>query len=231
VLTAPDEVTSTILTITMPAAPGLPEAVHNRAVMVVGGVYAGADLDEGMRVMQPLRELGTPLADISQPMPFTAVQSSFDAFFPRGQLQAYWKSQYLNELSNDAIDVIAGRARERPAPFTLVNTFHMGGAIARVAPEATAFAERTAPFMVSIDGMWSDPAMNAANIGWVRDTWDAVRPFGNGSVYLNFMGRADEGFTAGMDSAFGRNLRRLAEIKRVYDPENFFRLNNNVSPD
>jgi FAD/FMN-containing dehydrogenase len=226
---APDEVTSTVVTITFPADPHAPEAIHDRPCAIVGGVYAG-DVDEGMKVMQPLRELGTPLFDMSGPTPFTAVQSGFDALFPRNQLQAYWKSEYLDELPDAAIDLIAAKALARPAPLTLVNTFHMGGAIAGIDPEATAFAERTAPFMVSIDGNWADPGQNAEMIAWVRAAWEDVAKFGNGSVYLNFTGRADEAPSAGVGSAFGRNLRRLAEVKATYDPDNFFRLNNNIAP-
>jgi FAD/FMN-containing dehydrogenase len=226
---APDEVTSVCVTITFPAAPDFPEVVHDRAVAVVGGVYVG-DPDEGMKAMQPLRELGTLLMDISQPMPFTAVQTAFDPFFPRNTLRAYWKSQYLAELSDEAIEVIAGRAQDRPAPLTLVNTFHMGGAITKVDPEATAFAEREAPFMGSIDGMWSDAADDDANVEWVRAAWNAVQAFGTGGVYLNFTRIADEELTAGVDSALGRNLKRLGEIKAKYDPDNFFRVNNNILP-
>ena len=84
--------------------------------------------------------------------------------------------------------------------------------------------------MVSIDGMWTDPSENAANVAWVRSAWDEVREFGNGGVYLNFTGLADESPDAGVDTAFGRNLRRLAEIKGEYDPDNFFRVNNNIRP-
>jgi FAD binding domain/Berberine and berberine like len=226
---APDEVTSVCVTITFPADPQMPEDVHDRPVAIIGGVYAG-DTDEGTRVLQPLRELGTPLLDISQPMPFTAVQSAFDPLFPRGQLQAYWKSQYLDELSDGAIDVIAAKVQDRPAPLTLVNTFHMGGAIAAVDPEATAFSERSAPYMVSIDGMWTDPSENEDNVAWIRSTWEEIGRFGTGAVYLNFTGLADEAPDAGVDSAFGRNLRRLAEVKAKYDPDNFFRLNNNIAP-
>jgi FAD/FMN-containing dehydrogenase len=226
---APDEVTSVSVTITMPADPALPPPVHNRACMLIGGVYAGRDLEEGMRALQPLRELGPALADISQPMPYVAVQSAFDPLFPRGQLHAYWKSQYLNELTDGAIDLIAAKAADRPAPLTLVNTFHMGGAISRVGPEETAFAERTAPFMVSIDGMWTDPADTTTNMAWVRSAWDELRTYGTGTIYLNFMGR-DETLNAGVDGTFGRNMQRLAKIKAKYDPENFFRLNNNIAP-
>jgi FAD/FMN-containing dehydrogenase len=180
--------------------------------------------------MAPLRELGTPLFDMSGPTPFTAVQAGFDPLFPRNTLRAYWKSQYLDELSDQAIEVIAERALDRPQPLTLVNTFHMGGAISRIDPEATAFAQRSAPFMVSIDGIWSDPSDDADTIAWVRSSWDAVREFGNGGVYLNFTGLADETPSACVDTAFGRNLDRLAKVKAAYDPDNLFRLNNNITP-
>lgn len=170
---------------------------------------------------RPLRELGEPLVDISQPMPFTFVQSAFDALFARGEFRSYWKSQYLAELTDGAIDALAAAARSRPAPFCVMNIWHMGGAIADVGPEDSAFAERESPFMISIDGNWSDPAMDAEGIAWVRASWAAVGEFGTGAVYLNFTGL--EGEDASVDSAYGRNLRRLAEVKRAYDPGNFFR--------
>jgi len=225
----PDDVTATCVTITFPANPEMPEAIHDRQVAIVGGVYAGSDPAEGLEIMAPLRELGTPLFDMSGPTPFVAVQSGFDPLFPRQQLHAYWKSQYLEELSDAAIDVIAARAQDRPAPMTLVNTFHMGGAIGAVDPEATAFSERTAQYMISIDGMWTDETQTARTKDWVRATFDEVSRYGTGGVYLNFTGR-DEELSANVDSAFGRNLARLAQIKAKYDPENFFRLNNNIAP-
>ena len=227
---APDEVTSTCVTITFPANPELPEAIHDRAVIIVGAVHAGADAESGLADMQPLRELGTVLFDMSGPTPFIGVQTGFDPLFPRDTLRAYWKSQYVDELTDEAIDTIAAAANDRPAPLTLVNTFHMGGAIARVGEEETAFHQRTSPYMVSIDGMWSDAGDDDANIEWVRSTWNAVAEHGTGEVYLNFTGLADEAPQAGVDSAYGRNLARLAEIKAKYDPENFFRINNNVLP-
>jgi hypothetical protein len=226
---APNEVTSVCVSITFPAAPEMPEAIHDRPCLIVGGVYAG-DADEGMRVLDPLRRLGTPLADLSQPTPFTAVQTGFDPLFPRNELRAYWKSQYADELSDDAIDSVAARAMDRPHPMTLVNVFQMGGAIAEVDPEATAFATRSGRYMFSIDGLWTDAADDASNVAWVRSTWDELRQFGTGDVYLNFTGRSDEAASASVDSAFGRNLKRLGEVKRAYDPDNFFRLNNNIAP-
>jgi FAD/FMN-containing dehydrogenase len=226
---APDEVTTVCVGITFPANPELPEAIHDRPVVIVGGVFVG-DVEEGLKITAPLRELGTPLFDMSGPTPFVGVQTGFDPLFPRGQLRAYWKSQYLNELSDDAIETIAGKAGERPAPMTLMNVFAMGGAIAKVGEEETAFATREPLYMVSIDGMWSDAADDQANVAWVRDTWNAVKEYGTGEVYLNFTGRADEAPDAGVDSALGRNMARLAEIKAKYDPDNFFRVNDNIAP-
>jgi hypothetical protein len=112
----------------------------------------------------------------------------------------------------------------------LVNTFHLGGAITKVGAEDTAFAERSAPFMLSIDGMWTDPADNADNIAWVRKVFDESGQFATDGIYLNFTGLSEEAPSAGVDSAFGRNLRRLAQAKAKYDPDNFFRVNNNIAP-
>jgi FAD/FMN-containing dehydrogenase len=225
----PDEVTSVALAITMPAAPALPPAIHNQACLLIGGVYAG-DPQKGMQVMAPLRRLGAPLADISQPMPFQSVQTAFDPFFPMGKLQSYWKAQNLAGLPDDAIEIIAARANQRPSPLTLVVTFQMGGAINRVRPADTAYAERSAPWMSSIDGNWEDPAENEANIAWVRESFRQISPYSTGTTYTNFTGQADETTGALAAHAFGANMARLAAIKAKYDPGNFFRLNANIAP-
>ena len=226
---APDEVTSVAVGISMPADPGLPEGVHNQSCLVIGGVYVG-DVDEGMRLLQPLRELGTPLADISQPMPFTAVNTAFDPFFPMGVYQSYWKAQNLDELPDEAIDVIAARADSRPSPVTLAALFHMGGAINRVPADATAYGERSAHWMSSFDGNWEDPNDNDANIAWVRNAFDEVAKFSKGTTYTNFTGQADEPAEALAANAYGANTERLRAIKQKYDPTNFFRINPNITP-
>jgi FAD/FMN-containing dehydrogenase len=225
----PDEVTSVAVAITMPEDPHLPPSIHDQACLVIGGVYVGPP-DEGMKVMQPLRALGTPLADISQPMPFSAVQTAFDAFFPMGKLQSYWKAQNLASLPDEAIAIIAERANERPSPITLVATFQMGGAINRVGSADTAYAERSAPWMSSIDGNWEDPADNERNVAWVRESFKRISPYSSGTTYTNFTGQADETSEALTTSAYGANMARLALIKAKYDPDNFFRLNPNIAP-
>jgi hypothetical protein len=228
-MNVPDEVTSVAVAITMPADPHLPPPIHNQGCLVIGGVYVGPP-EEGMKVMQPLRELGTPLADISQPMPFSAVQTAFDGFFPMGKLQSYWKAQNLATLPDAAIRVIAARANQRPAPLTLVATFQMGGAINKVGATDTAYAERSALWMSSIDGNWEDPADNEANVAWVRESFKQIAPFSTGTTYTNFTGQADETAGALTASAYGANMARLRQIKARYDPENFFRLNPNIAP-
>jgi hypothetical protein len=183
-----------------------------------------------MKVIQPLRELGTPLADISQPMPFIFVQSAFDPLFPMGTLQSYWKAQNLAQLSDEAIGVIAARANQRPSPLTLVVTFQMGGAINNVGPTDTAYTERSALWMSSIDGNWENRADNEANIAWVRESFNQIAPYSTGTTYTNFTGQADEAAGALTANAYGTNLARLSLVKAQYDPDNFFRLNPNIAP-
>ncbi|HEX9415170.1 MAG TPA: FAD-binding oxidoreductase [Gaiellaceae bacterium] len=226
---APDEVSALAVTLTMPADPHLPEPIHDQNCLVVGATYSG-DMEEGMGVLQPLRELATPLADISQPMPYRFVQSAFDPFFPRGELQAYWKSTYLNELSDEVVDLIAAKAPNRPAPLSSMVVWLSGGQVNRVGEDESAFGERSASYMVSVEGTWPDPSENDANIAWVRETWSEIAEFGTGSTYLNFTGIADEDNQVGVGDAFGAKLERLGKIKATYDPDNFFHRNNNIVP-
>jgi hypothetical protein len=112
----------------------------------------------------------------------------------------------------------------------MVEVMQMGGAIANVDPEATAFAQRTAPYLVAVDSNWADAADDARNVAWVRDAWDRLTPYGTGEVYLNFSGRDGAAPDVGADTALGRNLARLGRIKAQYDPDNAFRLNHNIAP-
>jgi FAD/FMN-containing dehydrogenase len=226
---APDEVTSVAVGISMPDDPALPEGVHNQSCLVIGGVYVG-DVDEGMKVLQPLRELGTPLADISGPTPFVGVNSAFDPFFPMGTYQSYWKAQNLDTLPDEALAVIAAKANSRPSPVTLAVVFHMGGAINRVGSGDTAYTERTAEWMSSFDGNWEDRKDNVANIAWVRDAFNEVARYGKGSTYTNFTGQDDETADALAQNAYGANAARLRAIKKQFDPDNFFRINPNILP-
>ena len=228
--TAPDEAMSRAVFWWMPEDPNLPPAVHNQQVFIVGAIYTGPP-DKGQQVLQPLRGLGTPLLDLGSEMPFRIFQAAFDPFFPKGQLASYWKSVYLNELTDDLIDLIVRRAAQRPSPRTLVHVPMLGGAMSRVADTATAFGDRSAPFMLSIDGNWADPADTADNVTWVREVISEVQGFSAaGGTYLNFSGQEETAAAELVQAAYGDNMQRLAEVKNRYDPDNLFRLNNNIIP-
>lgn len=227
---APDEAMSRAIFWWMPETALLPPAVHNQQVFIVGAIYTGPP-EKGQQVLQPLRELGTPLLDLGAEMPFRMFQAAFDAFFPKGQLASYWKSIYLNELTDDLIDLIVRRATQRPSPRTLVHVPMLGGAMSRVAADATAFGDRNAPFMLSVDGNWVDPADTADNVAWVREVISQVEGFSvAGGTYLNFSGQEETAAAELVQAAYGDNLNRLAEAKKRYDPDNLFRLNNNITP-
>jgi len=226
---APDEVSSLAAAVTLPVDAHFPSSVHNQACLVVGGLYAGAP-ERGMTVLQPLRELGRALADVSQGLPFKAVQTSFDPLFPMGKRQAYWKAQNLATLSDEAIEVVVSRAKQRPSPLTQVVTFQMGGAINTIGRADTAYAERAAKWMSSIDGSWDSAAVNDTHIEWVRESFKQIAPYSTGTTYTNFTGQAEELTTTLATTAYGVNMVRLRLIKSQYDPGNFFRLNANIAP-
>jgi FAD/FMN-containing dehydrogenase len=213
----------------MPAAPVLPPEVHGRDVFIAAALYAG-DADDGREACSPLARFGTPLADISAAVPYRMAQASFDAFFPRGELQSYWKSVYLDRVDDAALDVALRCGLERPHPMTLVHIPLLGGAMGRVDPAATAFGDRSADYMLSIDGNWTDPADTAANVAWVRDRYEeAIELDAATGTYLNFGGDRDLD-QRDRERAWGRNLDRLRRVKRDYDPDNRFRVNANIPP-
>lgn len=229
VVTAPDEVTSAAVMWTMPVHPALPPPVQGKAVLVTAGAYVGP-VDQGEKVLQPLRQLGEHVFDMSGPIPYRMLQSAFDPFFMKGQVSSYWKSLYVNQLSDAAIDILADAAINRSSDYTLLNIPHMGGAVNRVRPQDTAFATRGAPFMISLDANWTDGGNGEAHIAWARSTWSRLQPHSTGAVYLNFIGHEERDADALVKAAFGPNYDRLVEIKTKYDPTNMFRMNQNIKP-
>jgi len=228
--TVPDEITSRALFWHLPEDPHLPPAVHDRDVLILAAIYAGP-VEEGEEALRPVGEFGEPLADLSGAMPFRMFNSMMDPLFPKGEMLSYWKSIYLRELTDEALELITERSEERSSPRTLVHVPMMGGAAARVGPRETAFGDRSAPYMLSVDGNWLDPEQSDEHIAWVRETIDAAGHLSAaaGGTYLNFSGDQTPD-AALIDEAFGENLDRLARLKREYDPDNFFRHNNNIRP-
>ena len=177
--TAPAEFSSLALIWTVPAAPDIPVEYHGKRTIVLAGVHCGP-LEEGERVIQPLRELGTPMIDMSGPAPWTARQSAFDPFFPKGQRHYYFKSRYLKQLDGAAIKALLPRAINPPAPFVLITIWHNGGARHRVKSTETAFADREAPFLFSVDAVWDDPAQTDEVIAYARTYLAEMEPYSPG---------------------------------------------------
>lgn len=200
------------------AEPGTP-------VLSVSPFFAG-EIDEGRRELEPFRNLGPPLEDSIAPVSYLEVQSGGDSIFPPGR-RYYWKAQYLDEPCDAAFDTLLEKFAAAPAAGCLAVLQQVGGAIARVPDEDTPYFNRGAAYDCFPVAIWDDPADDPVNIRWARDLWAAMQPFSTGGVYVNNLG--DEG-DGRVHAAFGDNYRRLAEIKRKYDPANLFRLNQNVRP-
>ena len=232
--TVPDVVTTAAVLWTVPSEPpAFPPDVAGKDFVATIVVYTGDD-EEGERVLSPLRGLGEPLLDMSGPWPYREqVQAGFDPFLGvHGQHIAYWKSTYLRDFSDDAIDVVSRLAMNRPDPWCGINIPSFTGAVQRVGPEETAFGDRSAPFMVSIDGIWHDPSRNEANIQWVRDFYDELQPFSTGQSFVNFLGDDEdpEERERVTRAAYATNYERLVDVKTRYDPTNMFRSNQNIRP-
>jgi hypothetical protein len=224
VATTPDEFTPIAVFWSVPE--GFPPEIVGRPILILAGVYAGP-VEEGERIAQPIRDLGTPIVDLSGPMPFTAVQSAFDPFFPKGLLQ-YWKSTYVNELSDDMLMAVCDLAAKRPSSRTTMDIWPISGAARRVGIDEMAFGPRP-PFMIAFESTWTNPADNDANIAWAREAWAGMREFASDGVYLNFPGFGEEK-EALLKAAYGPNYNRLRALKAKYDPTNLFRMNVNIPP-
>jgi hypothetical protein len=217
VASAPEELTSYVALLTAP---------DGHPVVVLASCYCG-DLREGERVLRPMREFGSPLVDDMKPMPYAGVQGLFGPAFPWGR-RNYWKSSFLRELPDAAVNVVVEQADQRQSPLSAVVLEYYGGAASRVASDATAFPHREAIYNFVVLGQWTDAAEDPAHIGWARDCWEAVRPWSSGAVYMNAL--SDDEGAKGVRDAYGANYPRLAALKAALDPKNLFRLNQNIAP-
>ncbi len=215
-VSAPEELTAYAALITTPDG--------HPAVAVIP-CYCG-ELAEGERVIGPLRKFGSPLADAVQPMPFPVMQRILDGAFPDGT-HNYWKSTFVKELSDDAIDVIVAHADKMRSPLSAVVLEYYGGAASRVGVSETAFAQRRAEYDIGFMAQWTDPAEKALHVAWAQAMSDALAPFSSRAYLLNFV---DAESPDTIRAAFGANYARLAEVKKRYDPTNFFRINQNIVP-
>jgi FAD/FMN-containing dehydrogenase len=227
VVSAPDEVTSDIIFWSMPPLPGVDPKLVGHPIMIVAGWYIGSAEDAEAEI-QRFRELSEPGFDLSHVGRYVDQQRAFDPFFPDTQ-RYYWKSLFIDQLTDDVIDQIIEIAFDRPSPQSLMALRVLGGAIARVPEATTSYGNRKANFNLSLDTTWLNAEDDDQMIAWTRNSWDRLHELTGGGVYLNFAGLGEDA-AALNQSAYGSNLDRLIEIKQRYDPENRFRSNINIVP-
>ena len=209
-----------------PPLPFIPEERHGETMLAFVACWAGP-IEDGEKALKPLRDAAPVVAEHVGAMPYPALNSAFDALYPPGGLQHYWKANFVKELTDAAIDAHLEHGPRVPVVNSTVHIYPVNGACNRVASDATAFAYRDATFATVIAGMWPDPAENDANIAWVRDYYDATAPLSEEGGYINFMSGDDQDR---IRSNYRGNYDRLVEVKRTYDPDNLFHLNQNIRP-
>lgn len=183
-------------------------------------------VDEGEQAIAAIRAFGDPVAGEVGAMPYTALQRMLDEGFPPG-LQVHWRSEFLQSLTDDFIEMAVSAYERVPSPLSALLLEQFGGAVRRVPADATAFDQRDADYNLVIVSRWADPADAERNVAWARETSEAARPFTNGRVYVNYIGvgEAPDRVRAAFSPA---KFARLVEVKRAHDPENVFRINQNI---
>jgi FAD/FMN-containing dehydrogenase len=222
---APRELNGYFAFVTVPPAPAFPPALHGRKVCAVVWCYCGAE-EKAAKHFDAVRAFKAPLLHGVQPLPFPALQSFFDPLFPPG-LQWYWKADFVAELPEASIAANVEHGARLPTPHSTMHLYPIDGAAHDVAAADTAFAYRHANWAQVIVGVDPDPANRDKITRWAREYWNAVHPHSAGGGYVNFM--MDEG-NDGVRATYRGNYARLAKLKRKYDPENFFRVNQNIPP-
>ncbi len=224
-----DEVAPIAVLGTVPGADMFAREHWGRPYVAFLGAAITADRAVGERLLAPLRQLGAPIVDASDTMPYVEWQTVLDEDYPSGELHYYWKSTNIRELSDDVIALLAEHAQRAPSAHSTVDIWAQGGAMARVPADATAFGDRSDPFLIGVEANWEDSGDNDANIAWTREMVAALQPASSGKEYLNFPGFLEDGQRT-LRTAFGDNYERLAALKRRLDPDNVFRLHLNIPP-
>ena len=225
IATAPEQMGAFFAFQIAPPLPFIPEKRHGETLCAIVACWAGP-LDEGEKALAPIRKAGPVAAELVTPMPFPALNGAFDALVPAG-LQHYWKATFSSALTDGAVAAHLAHGPKVPVVNSTVHVYPINGACHRVKPDATAFAYRDAQFATVIAGMWPDPAQNAANTKWVKDYYAALQPYSAAGGYVNFMAGDEQGR---IRDSYKGNYDRLVQIKKKYDPQNLFHVNQNIKP-
>jgi FAD/FMN-containing dehydrogenase len=221
---APDEASCWVVTRKAPPLPFLPEEWHGKEVLVLAMMYVG-DMTAGEKAFAALRAVGKPIADVVSPHPFAGWQQAFDPLLTPGA-RNYWKSHNFASMPDEALDTILDYAGRLPSPASEIFVAHLGGAANRVASDATAYPHRDAEFVMNVHTRWEDAKDDKTCVSWARTFFDATAGFSTGGVYVNFISEDEER----VEAAYGPNYGRVAKLKKRYDPENLFCVNQNVAP-
>ena len=221
----PDEMTVWMVVRHAPPLPFIPEEYHGKLVVLIPFVWLG-DEKEGERFIQPIRDFGETIGDGSGIKPWSGWQAAFDGLVSHGA-RNYWKSHHIKELPDDCIDILSTFAAKMPSDECEVFIPHMEGAPAQIHPSSTAFPHRNTPFLLNIHTRWQNASDDERSIAWARDFHEATRPFSQG-VYVNFL--SEEGADRVKEAYTQEVWDRLVEAKNKWDPENLFRMNQNIAP-
>jgi hypothetical protein len=225
IVPAPDDLNGFFAFLTVPPAPPFPQHLHNKKMCAVVWCYAGP-LDKAEAVFKPIRSFLKPALDLVGPMPHPVLQSMFDGIYPPG-LQWYWKADFVNQLSDKAIEAHMQHGPNLPTMFSTMHLYPINGAARRIGNHDTPWSYRDANWAEVIVGVDPDPARKDQLVTWARNYWEALHPYSAGGAYVNFM--MDEGEER-VQATYRGNYERLAEIKAKYDPKNLFHINQNIKP-
>jgi FAD/FMN-containing dehydrogenase len=225
--TTPEDLGAFVGLKTVPSMDPFPKEHWGKRACAVISAFNGPAAEGEPLMARLLRAVPPPLFNWMGEMPFTAIQSLFDPFFPKG-LQWYWKGDFVRTLPDDAIDVHIAQAAKAPSEISLMHLYPIDGAVRRVPSDASAWRTRDATWSMVIAGIHPDPKQADALKAWGRNYWKAVHPFNLEGGYVNFM--MDDEAEGRVQATFGENYRRLASVKAQYDPRNLFRVNQNIEP-
>ena len=225
--TAPEELCCVLILRLAPPAPFLPKEVHGKPIVAIAVCHSGG-LEDGERAVRPLKEFGNPLGDIIEPKPFAVHQTLFDVAMAPGR-HYYWKSHYLPEFLEAASNILLDHAAKISSPHSSILVFQLGGALARFGETDTPAGNRNAAYVLNVAASWEDSTQTDDQIAWSRECWSNMQQFSTGGVNVNFL-TGEEGNERVLAAYGAANYQRLVELKNKYDPQNMFRLNQNIPP-
>jgi FAD/FMN-containing dehydrogenase len=223
---APPELTLVAMMRPAPPAPWLPKDMHGKPIVAMIACHSGKP-EEGEKAVAPIKSFGKPIGDVLVRRPYTQMQSMLDATQPKGR-RYYWKSEYISRIELALCEKVIAHAARIPSPYSAVIFFQIGGALNQLGEEHSPVGNRDARYVLNVAGSWERASDDKANIEWAREAWGDMKSFSTGGTYINFL-TEDEG-TDRIEAALGKGLKRLAEVKARWDPENAFRTNRNIKP-